>query len=390
VEPVGGPSADVGPRSSLEQVGTVRTSRAPACSPVVLGAIGDITAAWLTDALAGGTALVPGEHVTELRAERIGAGRGLLAEVHRVAYRSSSGAAASVIVKVGASNELRQAADALGLYAREVAFYRHLAGVVPLRTPAVHATAFGEPTGDFVVVMEDLGDRAAADQLAGLTHGQVAAAVEALAPFHAWAWDAVDGLDDLRPTIPDLDCAMNRSLLPELFAAGWQAYSSHCPGGPATVLTAAAGRWPAQLAWQLSQLGTPSTLCHGDYRADNLFFAEDGALTVVDFQLVHLGCGISDVAYLVAQSTDGLDGDGHAGLVRRYVDALGRAGVRYSWQDAWRQYRVAVVFHLVEAVVATLSWPSLDSRGRDLVLRLVERTGAAIDATSALDELPGS
>jgi hypothetical protein len=350
---------------------------------IVLSSINEITAAWLTDVLLDSGELPGGECVLDLEVERVGVGRGLLAEVHRVGYRSSGGGGGSVVVKVPAANELRQTADALGLYAREVAFYGRLAAEVPLRTPRVHKADISERSGDFVLVLEDLLELEPADQLAGLSYDEAAAAVEAVAPLHAWGWGRTSA------GVPALDSEMTRALYPGFFAAGWACYLSHCEQPDPTLVTAAAA-WPDALAWLLGQLGTPVTLCHGDYRADNLFRAADGGLTVVDFQLVHLGCGISDIAYLVSQSTDDLDCDGHRSLVHRYVRALEGEGVCYREDEAWRQYRAAVVFHLVEAVVATLSWPSLVPRGRALVLRLVERAAAAMATTEALDVLPPS
>ena len=72
----------------------------------------------------------------------------------------------------------------------------------------------------------------------------------------------------------------------------------------------------------------------------------------------------------------------------RYCLALQATGIDYSWPEAWRQYRVAVLFHLVAAVAASLSWPSLGARGRQLVLGMVDRSGRAIEETDAVSLLP--
>ena len=48
----------------------------------------------------------------------------------------------------------------------------------------------------------------------------------------------------------------------------------------------------------------PTTMIHGDFRADNLFFEADGSVAAVDFQLIGTGRGVYDLAYFVTQSLD--------------------------------------------------------------------------------------
>ena len=53
----------------------------------------------------------------------------------------------------------------------------------------------------------------------------------------------------------------------------------------------------------LATLSTsPTTVIHGDYRADNIFFAADGRTVLLDFQLTGLGSPSYDLAYFVTQS----------------------------------------------------------------------------------------
>ncbi len=49
----------------------------------------------------------------------------------------------------------------------------------------------------------------------------------------------------------------------------------------------------------------PTTMIHGDYRADNLFFEADGTVAALDFQLIGTGRGAYDLAYFVTQSLGG-------------------------------------------------------------------------------------
>ena len=74
-----------------------------------------------------------------------------------------------MIVKLPAESEAGEAMKMLGGYAREVAFYRHVAGRAPMGTPHVYAARMAENSADFVLVLEDLRDWDNADHLAGLS-----------------------------------------------------------------------------------------------------------------------------------------------------------------------------------------------------------------------------
>ena len=350
--------------------------------------IDEVTPSWLGQVLVDSGTLEAGDRITWLDHECVGAGIGLLGDLHRVCFRSDAGRESSVVVKLPADNELRRTADALGVYRREIDFYREVAPTVPIRSARVHLALPAEESTDFVLVLEDLGGLTAADQLGGLVGGQAEGAIDAVAQLHAWAWEDRTRLGELGDRFPPLRNETTRALYPSYFESGWASYLSHASREPGAALRAAADRWIDQLPGFLDELAWPDTLCHGDYRADNLFFDEDGSVVMIDFQMTHQGCGISDVAYLVSQSVEDADLGDHERLVRRYCDALEAAGVTYSWDAAWRQYRIAVVFHLVEAVVTTLSWPSLGTRGRQLVLRLVERAERAIEVTGAVSLMP--
>ena len=125
-------------------------------------------------------------------------------------------------------------------------------------------------------------------------------------------------------------------------------------------------------------------LLHGDIRADNMFFDGD-RLKVVDFQFACVGAGATDIAHLVSQ---GLPVDVRRGrdeeLVRRYLEHLGDVG--YSFDAAWRHYRLAVAYLMVLPVITLIGWDSMPERSRALCLTLTDRAVAAIDDIDACEE----
>ncbi|KAL1518991.1 hypothetical protein AB1Y20_003260 [Prymnesium parvum] len=89
----------------------------------------------------------------------------------------------------------------------------------------------------------------------------------------------------------------------------------------------------------------PLTLCHGDVHLDNVFFHErfPGGCALVDFGNMHLGQGLSDVAFFMATNipVDARREHEHA-LLKHYYQTLVNSGVSeesYSWDRCWREYR---------------------------------------------------
>ena len=86
------------------------------------------------------------------------------------------------------------------------------------------------------------------------------------------------------------------------------------------------------------------TICHGDFRADNLMFAvgDGGAgLITVDWQGPMQARGAYDVGYLMSMSlTTALRREHEGGLLRGYHDRLLAGGVEdYPYDEFFEDYR---------------------------------------------------
>ncbi len=138
----------------------------------------DLTAAWLTAAIGGGT-------VTDFTAERIGTGQ--MSECYRVQLTYAGTVAEadrpdSVVLKVAATDPMsRQTGMTLGLYEREVRFYRDIAPRLhgPV-APCYHA-AFDASSGIFDVLLGDATPAVVGDEIRGATTEQAHIAVTELA-----------------------------------------------------------------------------------------------------------------------------------------------------------------------------------------------------------------
>jgi len=122
----------------------------------------------------------------------------------------------------------------------------------------------------------------------------------------------------------------------------------------------------------------PLTLCHGDVHLDNIFFHErfPGGCALVDFGNMHLGQGLSDVAFFLATNVPIDTRRQHEeGLLRAYHQSLLEHGVAeesYPWERCWLDYRLQLWRPFV--AILTLS-PSFAEQHRS-------RTGMFAEAPS--------
>ena len=126
----------------------------------------DLTAAWLTAAIGAGD-------VTDFTVERIGTGQ--MSECYRVQLGYADAAPrsdrpVSVVLKVAATDPMsRQTGMTLGLYEREVCFYRDIAPGLQGPVSLCYHTGFDASSGIFDVLLEDADPAVVGDEIRGAT-----------------------------------------------------------------------------------------------------------------------------------------------------------------------------------------------------------------------------
>jgi hypothetical protein len=341
----------------------------------------DLTAPWLTAAIGAGT-------VTDFAAERIGTGQ--MSECYRVQLtyanlEAEPGGPESVVLKVAATDPVsRQTGLALGLYEREVGFYRDIAPRLggPL-APCYHA-AIDVSTGAFDLLLGDAVPAIVGDEIVGATIEQANTAVAELGRLHG-------------PLLGDASLAeapwLNREsplsqiMIASLYAGFVDRYADQIAPRHRRVCEQLVAAFDGYVAAEAERI---KGLVHGDYRLDNMLFGTADAersLTVVDWQTVSWGPALTDLAYFLGCALAAQDRRAHYDtLLRAYHAALG-AAAPITLADVAEAVRRQSFFGVMMAIVSSMLVERTE-RGDQMFMTLLQRHCDHVLDTDALATLP--
>jgi hypothetical protein len=346
--------------------------------PVIPDGIDSIDDDWLSQAM--------GTSVRIANIEDIGTGVGMIGAIYRATLEGDC--PDTVVIKLpGLDETARFTAQILRLNIREVGFYRELAAESPIRVPHCHFGAVDPDTHQFVLVLEDVGSYRAVSQIEGMGRADAEQAVDELAAWHAHWWGRAGPIVE-RGTAMAIHDPIYPMLLPPVFSDGWAKVRA-AMSVPRSVETVADG-WVEALPEMLGSLATtPSTLVHGDYRADNMFFDDDGRVVLLDFQVIGQSMPVGDLAYFVTGSlSPATASEIEQGLYARWLQALVSEGVPESETDGmWDIYRGAILFCVCYPMIAGAGMDLTDERQRGLLAATFERFERAADELSLPDLL---
>lgn len=309
-------------------------------SPIPILRPAAITPDWFTQILAANGIDAVVKSVT---AEKVGTGQ--IGESIRFVFdygRAAPDAPASLVGKFPSPNEeSRNTGIVLGNYEREVNFYKHLAATALIATPKCWFTDI-DAAGEFVLIMDDLAPAEQGDQLKGCSLEQARLAVREAANLHAshWGDDKIEDLDWISGTRA---AGLRGSAEPNAVVALWQAFCARYGDRVEADSRMIGDALTANFGAYASYYKGPKALVHIDYRPDNMMFATAAGgrpLTVLDWQSVSFGCGVTDVAYFLAgalkrEQRRKLEKD----LLREYHERMRDLGVDYDFETLWRDYR---------------------------------------------------
>lgn len=315
----------------------------------------DVTARWLTDALAASGALAPGARVTAFTAEAIGTGQMASTTRFSLTYEPSGAGPRAVVGKFASADDQSRATGlALRAYEIEVRFYREVAPRVGARLPEAYLAEVEPDTGWFTLLLEDIADGVQGDQIAACDPATASAVLEEMAGLHAPCWESPElaALEWLNRATPESDAlltALVSGLLPG-FLERYEGALAPEHQELCRLFVEHIGDW---LAWRAG----PSTVSHGDFRLDNLLFQPGGARpVVVDWQTAAWGAPAADVAYFVGGCLGVGERRRHEeDLVARYHGALVRRGVEgYTLEQLREDVRRNTFAGVLMAIVASM------------------------------------
>jgi aminoglycoside/choline kinase family phosphotransferase len=325
--------------------------------------------------------------IASITVDPIAAGEGFMGQLARVHLRSADpDLPRTVIVKLPTADPGGQfIGQMMRVWEREHAFYRDLAPLMTIRVPHAYVNISEPPC----LVLEDLAPATPGDHVAGATLDQARRAIDTIARHHAhWfehpllrTLDWMPGLDD--PQI---------LTIPQTFAIGWPMFLERYGSAfPARTL-----RWCEQFIeqipeWIAGHYDDPITMTHGDFRLDNLFFANDAtdhdSVAIIDWQLAMRAPGQTDLVYFCANNLSiDMRRQHEDELIARYVTGLHAHGVPVDAVslDLVRQgYREGLVFYAMSFGASLLTIDPANERGAALFDALVRRTFTAVDDLDA-------
>jgi len=169
------------------------------------------------------------------------------------------------------------------------------------------------------------------------------------------------------------------------FTQGWGKFAADF----AALIPPTVKRWGARVGPSTGAIlralcAGPQTICHADFRLENMFFAanaEQPPFAIVDWQSITKSSGAQDLAYYLTQSVQ-LDvrRRHERDLLARYLEGLRAGGVRdYGRDDLVLDYRRATLYLLEYAVVIAATLDLANERGGAIARALSERACAALD-----------
>ena len=349
---------------------------------------------WICRALvAGGGRLAP---PTGIRVEEVGVGAGVMGQVMRCHLdyaEANDRASASIIVKLPSVNaKNRRMGKRLALYRREYDFYRSLAPRFPVATPRLLYGDFEPKSHRFVLVLEDIRGMTVVDQIAGASPAQAKQAIRALARMHGVHWNRIHeapvsgSYDSNNPRL--------RSVVQAVYLANLVRTLKHFGDAFSSTTRQLAEAFGFGIVDHMAAVGAgPQTFTHGDYRLDNLFFGDGGdGVTVIDWQVSGLSCGLYDVGYFLAGNlTVPVRRQIERDAVEEYHDILCRSGATdFPFDECWRLYRRNTLAALLTSVIVCGGLDLDDDRSRRLAEVGLKRSLAAMEDLDVAEFIPAS
>ena len=337
----------------------------------------EVTAAWLSQIL--------GTRVDGVRCKPIGTGQ--VGDSYRF-HCEGEGGPATFAGKFPAADEAsRGTAAMLGLYRKEVEFYRQAADRLDCRMPRTLFADVDESGAQFLLLFEDLGPARQGDQVSGCELSDARSAIVQAAALHASSWGKEDMLTaEWVQSAPGLS-AQIEAMYPQAQAVFRERYADKLDAEHMTVCDELAGLAPVYFG----RSPQPECLVHGDFRLDNMLFDVRGGeepIAILDWQTVTAGKAMTDIGYFLGTGLGALGLDHAEDLLALYLEEMTDRGIALSREAIDHDFRLGIL-HGISTAVFSAAFVERTTRG-DANFLSMARGGCALalryDSIGALKE----
>ncbi len=350
------------------------------------------TPAFLTQILHNKGELPISSKISHITRSQLGEGTGMMAELSRLVltYEGDPGnAPRSLVAKFASPNETnREIALAYKLYERETRFAKEIAPHISVRTARTFHVSLDKDR--FLILMEDLTDYAVGSQVEGADLNQTLLAISELAKLHAAFWNQTSELD----WIPHIADSYHATNMHDLAIIGYDGVIEKFAAFIPKHLQLQRDVFLAAMPELQQHMNTsPITLCHGDFRMENLLYGQapgQDPVVVIDWQGPIIGRGMNDVALFLGQSTKTETRRNHEReLIQHYLDGLAAGGVEnLTFDDMWLKYREAVLYNWIYVAVVAGTLDTSNEKAYAWMAQMVARQSAATDDLDVFELVP--
>lgn len=372
----------------------------------------EITADWLTKALRG-NGLLKNAEVIKLTHRIIGQETGFLGLVVILEPTYSeveADAPESLVLKIPTPLKNRRMGQSMGVYEKEIRFYRDLKSKLRVRTPTHFYSAlnaFDDPDmvlerlrklnrlpipliallavvvtwfiglfpRRYVLLIEDVSHLRMGDQLNGCSENDVRRVLGAMATLHAQFWESEE-LTAMKWVAPiELTSKLIQLMYLQSVEKYKRASESHLTEREMALIN-----WLKVNGVRLTEVQAmgPRTLLHGDFRLDNLCFddATDEVL-VMDWQTMTSGSAGMDLAYFLSAALPLETTEAEINsLIDYYRQRLKDHGVDVSMEQLRWQYEVGMLsmLHRIAPILFQEQLEIGTGRGPELMQGWIDKT----------------
>ena len=278
---------------------------------------------------------------------------------------------ATIVAKCPSTDEAsRNIAKLVHNYELEISWYRDLAAGNNVNCPHCYHAEIAENGVDLALLLADVAPATQGDQLKGAGDAQLIAAIDELAILHAHYWNSAELEKHAWLQYGSTNKELVRQMLPSLYVGFRERYT----GRLAPEILEMGDELIAGINGYLDYEPHALTITHGDFRLDNLLFAPNERVVVVDWQTVGVGCGAADLSYLVGTSIADpkLRANGERSWFDHYIASLQSHGALPDVDRCWNEYRRYAFSGFIMAIFASMNVERTE-RGDEMFAVMAER-----------------